>query len=564
MTGALLAVILAAAPARAQTQPTALVWIPAENFSHWSRVDDVFRRRDDLKLTIALTPAMATPIVKDILGPWLAAGRVEIAARIPGDPILPLVDARADDPRPDDALVRAADARREVEKRLGPTAGLVVGGGALDASLVGPIANAGASWVLVGPYLVAGSSSSWAGAGKTTFVPARAAPRGPLLGDDVLAPGAIAFDETADPDSALLAALAALPPTSRPASGWAPVSALISAAPGPRADALSVSQWPGWDGTPAAPEPAARLAWNAYGDAAKALVQYQNSGAADLRLLEEATALLHRAQDARFYRAPTSGVSALPPELRARLLAFYRRLKTTAPESLYSVNASTSATADDVPTGVHAASGPGWIAFDSPTGTLASAPAGAAGPEPWRLRGLRVEWNDQRVLFRLFVGRVAGAEGPRPVYDVYVDLNHVVGAGSIRLLDGRGAFAAARDAWEYALTVVDKDARLWRASADGDPEELTPLETSADPAAAEVRVAVPRETLRGNPAHWGYLALSLAEDPRRAGRSPAAPLVDANGAVLRGLLAPFEVQKALFARPGAPLRLPAARLDSAP
>jgi hypothetical protein len=99
MTGALLAVLLAAAPARAQVPPTALVWIPAENFSHWSRVDDLLRRRGDLKLTIALTPAMATTIVKDILRPWAAAGRVELAARIPGDPVLPLVDAQPSAPR---------------------------------------------------------------------------------------------------------------------------------------------------------------------------------------------------------------------------------------------------------------------------------------------------------------------------------------------------------------------------------------------------------------------------------------------------------------------------------
>jgi hypothetical protein len=563
MTGALLAVLLAAAPARAQVSPTALVWIPAESFSHWSRVDDLLRRRADLKLTIALTPGMSTTIVKDILSPWAAAGRVELAARIPGDPILPLVDAQPAAPRPDDALDRAAEARRAVERRLGASApGLVVGAGALDPSLAGPIANAGASWVLVGPYVVAGSS--WAAAGRTVFAPAAAAPRGPLLNVDLTSPGAWAFDESGDADSALLAALAALPADARPASGWVLVSALADAAPGPRADALAVATWPGWDGAPAVPEPSARSAWVAYGDAAKSLTQYQNSGSADLKVLEDATALLHRAQDARYFRA-AAGASGLPPELRARLLAVYRRLKLTAPDSLYAVDASTSASADDLPTGVHAASGPGWATFDNPAGTLALAPAGAAGAEPWRLRGLRVEWNDQRVLFRIFAGRVdAATSGPRPVFDVYIDLNHVVGAGSIRLLDGRGSFAAARDAWEYAATVVGSDARLWRASTDGDPEELAPLEASADPATGEIRVTAPRELLRGNPARWGYIVVSLAEDPRRPGRSPAAPLIGADGAILRGLLAPLEVQKALFDRPGVPQRVPAARLDQTP
>jgi len=563
MSGALLAVLLAAAsPARAQSQAAALVWLPADHFAHWSRVDDLLRRREDLKLTIALTPAMTTTIVKDILKPWVAAGRIELAARIPGDPILPLVDSHPAAPRPDDALERGAQARSEVARRFGaPVSGLVVGAGALDPSLAGPIANAGASWVLVGPYDAAGSS--WAAAGKAVFAPARAAPRGPLLNEDLTAPGIWAFDENGDPESGLIAALATLPSTSRPVGGWAPVSALTAAAPGPRADALAVSAWPGWDGAPAAPDPAARASWVAYGDAAKALTQYQNSGAADLKVLEEATDFLYRAQDSRFFRATPGG--AVPPELRADLLGLYRRLKLAAPDSLYAVNTSTSATPDDVPTGVHAASGPGWVAFDNPAGTLALAPQGVASPEPWRLRGLRVEWNDTRVLFRLFVGRVnASTADARPVYDVYIDLNHIVGAGSIRLLEGRGSFAAARDAWEYALTVAGSDARLWRASADGDPEELAPLEASSDPAASEVRITVPRELLRGNPSRWGFIALSLAEDPRRAGRSPSVPLIGADGAVLRGIIAPLEVQKALFERPGTPQRVPAARLDATP
>ena len=36
-----------------------LVWIPAESFTHWSKVDTLLRSRSDLKLTIALTPQMA-------------------------------------------------------------------------------------------------------------------------------------------------------------------------------------------------------------------------------------------------------------------------------------------------------------------------------------------------------------------------------------------------------------------------------------------------------------------------------------------------------------------------
>ena len=44
--------------------------------------------------------------------------------------------------------------------------------------------------------------------------------------------------------------------------------------------------------------------------------------------------------------------------------------------------------------------------------------------------------------------------------DLYIDLNHVVGAGSVRLLEGRGAHSTVRDAWEFALTVAGAQASV--------------------------------------------------------------------------------------------------------
>jgi hypothetical protein len=201
----------------------------------------------------------------------------------------------------------------------------------------------------------------------------------------------------------------------------------------------------------------------------------------------------------------------------------------------------------------------------NPAGSLARAPEGAPNADPWRLRGLGVEWNDERVLFRILPARVdASPSAPRPVYDVYVDLNHIAGAGAIRLLDGRGAFAQARDAWEFALSVCGSDARLWRSGAADEPEEVSALTAESDPAAAEIRVAVPRALLRGNPARWGYILLALAEDPARAGRVPPAALVGPDGAQTLGLLAPLEVQKTVLGHPGTPQRVSAARLDLGP
>ena len=514
----------------------ALVWLPPETFTQWSKVDGLLRAHSELKLTIALTPQMATPLAKAALAPWAAQGRVEIAARIHGDPVLPLVADHPSAPRPDDALERASEAREAVERRMGaPVAGFVPGAGAIDASLVGPLGASGASWVLAGPYDL--SMSSWAAEGRAVFVPARAA------AGDPIEPGTFVVDESSQAESAILTSLAGR----RPKNGWATVAELVKAAGDGRAKADEVPSWPGWDGTPAsAPaDPSARAAWNAYGEAAKALARYQNSGAADLKVLEHATLLLRRAQDARFFRASGPG---LPAGLRASLLAVYKRIKAPAPDALYDVGSSTaSAATAEAPTSVHAASGASWVVFDNPIGTVGSAPAGAPNADPWRLRGLRVEWDDERVLFRIEPGRVdAAPAAPRPLYDVYVDLNHVVGAGAIRLLDGRGAFAQARDAWEFAIGVDGSDARLWRAGAAGEPDEISKLAVENDPATTEIRVSVPRSLLRGNPAHWGYILLALGGEPAR----------------ILGLLAPLDIQKTVLGHPGAPQRVPAVRLEA--
>lgn len=547
-----------AAGARAQASPTALVWIPAEDFRQWSRLDAVLRARSDLKLTVALTPAMATPLLKAALGSWADSGRLEFAARIPGDPILPLTAAHPAAPRPDDALERAAAARSSLEKRLscGPV-GLVPGAGALEASLIGPLAASGAPWVLAGPYEAPGGA--WAAEGRTSFVPGRAA--GAPFQEGLENGGALVVDESASAETALLSWLSDERP--RAPQGWATVSELERARTDARVPASETPSWPAWGGAPAsAPASAgAQAAWRAYGEAAKALERYQNSGAADMKVLETATTLLRKAQDARFYRA-VEGDDAedLPADLRSRLLAVYKKVKAPAPESLYETTVSTAAA--ELPTSVRAASGPNWVSYDNPAASLARAPAGALDAAPWRLRGLRVEWDKDAVVFRLFLGHAdADAAPPKPLFDLYIDLNRVVGAGSVRLLDGRGAYAAARDAWEFALTAVGPQAGLWRATPRGELEELASLKAETDAARGELRVSVPRTVLRGNPARWGYILLALAESPERAGQKPPATLVLPDGSIILGALAPLDAQKAIADKPGAPQRVSAVRLE---
>ncbi len=546
---------LLAGPAAAQTAPGAAVWLPPESFRQWSGVDALMRGDADLKLTIGVTPAMATPLVKAALTPWIEKGRIELAARIDGDPVLTMIAGHPAAPRPQDPLERAIHARESLRKALGLVPpGLVPGAGAVDAAVASALGQSGASWILAGPY--AGPEEPWSQAGSAVIVPS----------------GATAlFDESASTASVFLAGAALL---TRPERGWATVGELARARADLHGEPSPEAAWPAWDPEAAVFPPAAegaRAAWEAYGEAAEALRRYQNSGSANLRTLDAAVELLRRCQAARYYRP--SDDEGVPAGLRTALVAVYRRLKLPAPHALYRGPAISAATAPDGPsggpTGVRALSGPSWFEFRAPLGTIALLPSlapgatsaitdGGSAADPWRILSLRGDWNDAEVRLTLRVGRASGA-APRPVYELYTDFNRVLGAGRVPLLEGRGAVVLARDAWELALSIAGDEARLFRARGGGEPDEIAVFKARWKSDRGEVVVSVPRAYMRGNPARWGWAAVALAEDPARPGQSPAASLVGADGTILLGVLAPAGQQKPILSRANS--RVPAARLD---
>jgi len=544
------ALLFLAQAASAQALPGALVWLPPESFRRWSEVDAFMRANDGVKLTIGVTPAMATPLVKAALLPWIEKGRLEVAARINGDPVLTVVAGHPAAPRPQDALERAVEARELLQKRLGLSpAGVIPGAGAVDAAMAAALGASGAGWILAGPY--AEPAGPWVSGGRAVLVPSSAASL---------------YDETASTSSVFLAAAADLP---RPVQGWSTVGELAAMRSEAPLEPAAVAAWPAWNEEAATVPPAdagAKAAWDAYGAAARTLDAYQNSGSADLRTLDAAVELLRRTQAARYYRA--TGSDSLPADLRIALLAIYKRLRAPAPDALYAPRAaaaSAASTPAERPTGVRALSGPSWLEFHAPPGAVALAPGasstaldGGAAADPWRLRSLRVEWDDAEVRLTLRVGRATSAS-PRPIYELYTDFNRVLGAGRMPLLDGRGAVVPARDAWELALSISGDEARLFRARGAGEPEETASFKAKWLSDRHEVSVAVPRSFMRGSPARWGWAVVALAEDPARPGRRPAASLVGPDGTILLGALVPEDLQKAILSR--ANPRVPANRLE---
>ncbi len=537
-----LAALSLTATASAQQLPNAVVWLPPENFSQWSSVDALLRSSRTIKLTIGLTPKMATPLIKETLTPWIQLGRIELSARIDGDPILTMVTKHPLALRPQDTLELAVEARENLQKKLGlsPT-GFIPGAGAVDAAIAAALSVSGSNWILTGPYTTA--EAPWVMSNRTVLVPSSATSL---------------YDESFSTASVFLVAATNLP---RPNQEWKTIGELALSKSAGAIHLSTVTAWPEW-GTKAPLDAGAKAAWDAYGAAAMTLNRYQNSGAADLGTLDAAVELLHKSQAARHYRA--TGSESIPSDLRALFLAFYKRLNLPAPDALYEASASTTSLADR-PTGVKSLSGPSWLEFAAPFGAIALTPSvsslaavsdGGFSADPWRIKSLRVEWDAASVLLILRVGRTSTA-APLPIYEIYMDFNHVLGAGRVPLLEGRNAVVAARDAWEMALSIIGDEARLYRARGGGSPDEISKLKAQLD--TNEVRIRAPRSLMRGNPARWGWAVVALAEDPARAGRQPAAALVGADGTILLGALAPADLQKQILSRTHS--RIPATRLE---
>ncbi|MDD5629409.1 MAG: hypothetical protein PHU21_10120, partial [Elusimicrobia bacterium] len=237
----------------------------------------------------------------------------------------------------------------------------------------------------------------------------------------------------------------------------------------------------------------------------------------------------------------------------------------TVPGRLYAsflgaaASTGTAASGEEISTDLRTEQGPGWLYLQNPFGSLGRAPEKGVSAEPWHILGLRLDWDSASVTFNIRMAavdassRTASATLGRLVLDVYMDINHVAGAGSAALLEGRSAYAANRDCWEYALSLGPSGGVLLRAIPDSAPAVLAQVPVSVDPARSTLRAVVPRSLLRGSPQRWGYILAAFAA--RSLGPRGEGPAAVRPGGPL-GLLAPLEEQQSMAAG----VRLNAARL----
>ena len=280
------------------------------------------------------------------------------------------------------------------------------------------------------------------------------------------APGGGAID---DADAKILGALGFT---------WAAVSL-------PRADTLE-----GLDAAAAPPPleswraaPGRQRVINGLEEAALALTRYQNSGMAQLEVLDSASSLLRKLESSRYLADPVGTQT----EFDAGLTEVYVLLGQRPPDELVASTGAFSAAGL-----VALEAGPGRLAF------VNALPPPSAVSRPCTIERLDVAFDTAAVSFAVTLASSAWPEGG--TVEVYVDINHRPGAGSQSLLPWTGGFLRAADSWEFALSLSTEGAVLFR----GQTSETFPA--LWDGGARRATASLPASRAKGKPGSWGYFA----------------------------------------------------------
>ncbi|MDD2772903.1 MAG: hypothetical protein PHP45_04320 [Elusimicrobiales bacterium] len=541
-----------AASARAQQAGgLALLWVPAADCARTEIVDALQRSSNGFKLTVAVSPLAAPRAERQKLLALEAEGKAELALRIMGDPVLPVLFSpssplvlwrgKGDYPlwndRMDEAASRLFFALEGYKKLFGKEPdGWVPAGGGVTPDFAPLLRAYGLKWTAAGRCGQTGGMVQLSSG--TVFAPFEmvrdTADFSALLSSAAVSAAPVfgVIDETlAGPAAeALRGELAGLMESAAPPVRYMTVSQAINLAPSTEAASCFPPPWSG-DYSPWAGGARQAGALLNLGAARKTFAIYRSSSQVKppaVRQVEESFAELDTG-DRFLHLAGTDAVSAEDAELdfKNSLENIYRLMGKAMPTSLIRPFAEAKVydeqpQPDQSRTGKAAnasiTEGDGLLLLQNPEKTLQmpdtlSFQSKTADPSKFfNIEAVLVRWTPDTVEFRVKNSRsdeLSRAEFERRfLADIYMDLNHRPRSGSTSLLEYRQLRASGEDAWELALTMTSEKARLFKATPQG-PQLLGEYGVRVTKG-GDITAEIPRAMMPGNPPLWGYLVLVLA------------------------------------------------------
>ena len=526
---------------------TAILWIPGEH----APLDDVIARLEadkSLKLSAALgeLPAPVAEKIKDLA----AKGRIELAARPAGDPIVPLLYYSREDAvrwqnKPSSAAfsndpffiaLRMSDARDAYARSFKrPPEGFVSAPGGTVAEYI-PLAKAlGFKWLAAGPSVSTAPFSFIDAEGVSivpfSLLPAAGEPLVPRLsgclpdrlsGCTAVSPYFLVFDESSGGPGSRAALLAFL--SAGNSSPYMTVSEALRTAVSTAMPAAAAAQFTApWSGdyTPWAGSPMQSGALTAFARTRGDLMTHLNAKQGDYKAAKAAfTEYFSVESGPKLLKLSdpdpeTAGETEI--EIQNALGNAYRLMDRTPPGWLFSTLADMKEKTEDADKAAVTKSSYGFILSNAsrpPSVPLSQGgPAPVKGQDPykiWKLSRISVSWTAGDIVFAFAPlaapGGAADGAFARARFDLYIDMNNRPRAGAARLLNGRTGRIFPDNAWEYALEASARTSALYAATDKG-PRKTGSFKTGFEDGSFTVRV--PRTALPGNPGRWSYTAFML-------------------------------------------------------
>lgn len=156
---------------------------------------------------------------------------------------------------------------------------------------------------------------------------------------------------------------------------------------------------------------------------------------------------------------------------------------------------------------------------DHGPGTYTYPQDGVFAPGNFDIVTFTVGYDDKNLVFQVYLaGPVDNSWGSGnglslQTIDIYIDQDGAGGGGARELLPGRNAAFAAGDGWEYVIWAEGWTPGIFKAGADGTPEQVdATFAVIADPAQHKVTIRVPKAALGDTPEQWRYAAVVLGQE----------------------------------------------------
>ncbi|MFH1259463.1 MAG: glucodextranase DOMON-like domain-containing protein [Elusimicrobiota bacterium] len=259
-------------------------------------------------------------------------------------------------------------------------------------------------------------------------------------------------------------------------------------------------------------QPLQNRAWELIAETREAVKKYKNSGEAEIDRLDNALQEIYTLESSQWFEETNLSDQEKELFFRSGLANIYRLINQPLPSELnlpLKEQISLPNPETKITVGTNGFQATDRTNDDYGDGKYLYPQDPTLLPGYFDLKSFQLNFDDKEITFKVEFS--SATDHNRILVDIYIDLNHTFGAGSTKLLAQRNAETKPLDAWEYCLSLTNEKTTLFQyRSSQKEPSNIAVFYSYSDSLSPQfISVAIPRDTLRGNPLTWGYIVCAL-------------------------------------------------------